>query len=144
MKLGTVEPKYINSIGNQDIISDGFLVDSYNTTPTRVYIAGVEDTGFYMDGSLIKTNLSGDTAIYDGRSSTYTPLLLTLSNFGTGDFYKYGSVVFSGQNSWSQFYRIGLNSTYRETCRYNLIHGKEATKSTDYDLTYDDNADFWA
>lgn len=144
LKLGSVEPKYINSIGNQDIISDGFIVDQYNATPTRVYVDGVEDTGFYMDGSLIKNELSGNSVIYDGQSSTYTPLLLTLSNYGTGDFYKYGSVVFTGQNSWSQYYRIGLNTNYIETCRYNLRHGKESTKSIDSDLTYDDTSDFWA
>jgi hypothetical protein len=144
MKLGTVEPKYINSIGSLDIINDGFLVDQYSPTPTRVYVAGIEDTGFYMDGSLIKTNLSGDTAIYDGKSSTYTPLLFTLSNFATGSFYKYSSVVLTGENSWSQFYRIGLNSAYKETCPYNLIHGKEAANSTDYDLTYDDDSNYWA
>lgn len=135
-------PVYMNTETQKDSIYGGFIIRAENTGVSRVFIDGIDDLSFTSSTKKIYNSIAGSKCIYD-KFGTYNPLYLSLGRIGSGNFYKKSSVVFSGNNSYSQLNRLSVTSDYEELSEYSLYYNKEYSNQLDLDTSYNDSADYW-
>lgn len=136
------EPVNFNTETTQDYVYGGFLINSENSGVSRFFVDGTEDLSFTTGDSKIYNSIAGTKGIYDSYN-IYTPLYFSLNSYASGKFYKKSSIVFSGNNSFSQIYRNGLNTDYEELSEYSLYFNKNITRDVEKSYSYNNYSDFW-
>lgn len=146
--LGTKSGKSPLDFNNEGVLN---LVNGYFTTTqgnasgasaayvngTSTGISSISNNNIYITSY---TPVVGDYLIYD-KFSGVSLLHYGLNGYTTGLFYPRASIVYSGLNSWSEFYRV-RRSDYKETCSYHLSHGKKIINATGETL-YNNSEDYW-